>query len=205
MNYRDFEKTMSPFIVFSVNDILKAFPKFDTRRLVEWQDKGYMQKLVNCWYRFSEQPLNEALLFLIANRIYQPSYVSLESALSYYSLIPETAFSVTSVTTLKTNEFSTPVGAFMYSSIKPSLFFGYKLLPAGGRFAKIADVEKTLLDYLYCHPGMKSPDDFFEWRINEEELLPMLDFKKLEDYLDLFQNKALEKRVAAFRNYLAHA
>lgn len=205
MKYRDFEKTMSPFTVFSVNEIRQFFPDFSNRRLHEWQEKGYVKKLINRWYSFSEAPKDERALFLVANQIYQPSYVSLETALSYYGLIPETAFSLTSVTTLKTNKFETPLGAFIYASVKPPLFFGYQLLQAGGRQAKIADVEKTLLDYLYLRPSMATPGDFYEWRINKEELATLLDFNKLEQYLDRFQTKALEKRVATFRKFLSNA
>src|SRR3989338_11587014 len=35
----------------------------------------------------------------IANRLYGPSYVSLEYALGFYRLIPETVYTVTSITT----------------------------------------------------------------------------------------------------------
>src|SRR5690554_8161488 len=51
---------------------------------------------------------------LIANHLYGPSYLSLESALSYYGLIPERVYNVRSVTAKRARKYSTPLGAFEY-------------------------------------------------------------------------------------------
>ena len=88
--------------LFSTTDIRKAFPSFDARRLVEWQHKGYIHKIINRWYKFSDVPTEERLMLWTANRIYHPSYVSMETALSYYGLIPEAVYTITAVSTLKT-------------------------------------------------------------------------------------------------------
>jgi predicted transcriptional regulator of viral defense system len=103
MNFLKFKFVMQQFPVFSVREIEKHFPRFDSRRLVEWQQKDYIQKLRNRYYRFTDYPLNEEGLFYCANTIYKPSYVSLESALSIYGFIPEGVFQITSCTTLKTS------------------------------------------------------------------------------------------------------
>ena len=73
--------------------------------LVNWQRKGYVQKLRNGWYRFSDETVNEQLLYLIANKIYNPSYVSFESAFSFYGIIPEGVFSILSATSQKNSQF----------------------------------------------------------------------------------------------------
>lgn len=126
INYIDFEKALSPFGIFRLSDILKIYPDFDSRRLHEWQKKGYITKLIKGCYIFNSIEMEEAVLFQIANVLAGPSYVSLESALSHYHFIPEQSFSITSVTTLKTNHYETPKGSFLYRSVKPSLFFGYE-------------------------------------------------------------------------------
>ena len=54
MNYQKFKSTWSPFPVFSVQEAKKLFPSFDTRRLVEWQEKKYIQKLRNRFYTFTD-------------------------------------------------------------------------------------------------------------------------------------------------------
>jgi len=51
---------------------------------------------------------------LLANLIYGPSYISLESALQHYGLIPEHVEALTSVTTGRSRKFNTPVGLFIY-------------------------------------------------------------------------------------------
>ena len=113
--------------VFSLSDIRKVDPEFYRPRLNEWQAKGYIKKLRRGYYMFADLALNEQALFFIANRLYVPSYVSFEMALSYYGLIPEGVYLVTSVSTKKTSTFKTPIAQFLYKTMKPSLFFGYQL------------------------------------------------------------------------------
>src|SRR3989337_1785203 len=51
----------------------------------------------------------------IANLLYGPSYISLEWALSYYRMIPEGVYVVTSITANKTKTFNTALGSFDYA------------------------------------------------------------------------------------------
>ncbi|MBI4372058.1 MAG: type IV toxin-antitoxin system AbiEi family antitoxin domain-containing protein [Elusimicrobia bacterium] len=85
----------------------------------------------------------------LANRLYQPSYVSLESALSYYGLIPETVYSVTSVTTKSTREFDALGADYLFRAIKRKAFFGYRSVEIEGQSVLLAEKEKALADYLY--------------------------------------------------------
>ena len=107
MYFQDFKAQLKDFQIFSISDIRKADPRFYPARLSEWQKKGYIKKLRRGYYIFADAILNEAALFLIANRLYMPSYVSFESALSYYGLIPEGVYSVTSACGKKTSSFGT--------------------------------------------------------------------------------------------------
>jgi len=59
---------------------------------------------------------------ILANVVYGPSYVSLESALAYWGLIPEAVTAVTSMSTGRSKRFSTPVGEFIYRHIQPSAY-----------------------------------------------------------------------------------
>jgi hypothetical protein len=59
---------------------------------------------------------------LIANHLYGPSYISLESALSFYGLIPEKVYSIRSVTTRRAKHFSTQLGNFEYVTIPPEYY-----------------------------------------------------------------------------------
>jgi len=88
MKFLELKNELKDFPIFSLNEIKNIDPNFYRRRLNEWQDKGYIKKVIRGYYIFSDLQLSEEILFKIANRIYSPSYVSLESALSYYHLIP---------------------------------------------------------------------------------------------------------------------
>ena len=130
--------------VVSIQDLRKLDSDFDVRRLVEWQQQGHIKKIVRNFFVFSDINFDEQGLFVIANAICAPSYISLEAALAYYQLIPESVYTVTSVTTRKTIKFRTPVGDFEYRSIKPELFFGYTAIPYSDQRYKIAKMEKAM-------------------------------------------------------------
>ena len=121
MRYLKLEKLLKNFVVFSLNDIRKFEKLFDRRRLTEWQKKDYVKKIVKGYYIFSDIDVNESVLFLIANKIFKPSYVSFESALSYYNFIPESIYAVTSASSRNTYTFSTFYGDFIYRKLKPDL------------------------------------------------------------------------------------
>ena len=112
MNYLLFKKALEQFPVFSIQDIQKQFNDFDSRRLVEWQEKGYIIKLRRGYYSFEEVEKGESFRYFSANKMYTPSYISMESALSYYNLIPEGVFTTVSLTTRNTTTFRTPLGSF---------------------------------------------------------------------------------------------
>ena len=202
MDFISFKNTFQPYAVFSKKDIEKQFPAFNAKNLINWQDKNYVQKIRNGWYRFSDTPLSIETLFGLSNRIYAPSYISVESALSHYGLIPEGVFTVTAVSTLKTQVFATPVGSFQFQNLKPSLYFGYKLLPTGNSFFKIADLEKTLLDYFYLKTDLETDNHLEGLRLNTVEIQQNLDIEKFKTYLEHFDSKALNRRVKLFLNFI---
>jgi predicted transcriptional regulator of viral defense system len=202
MLYNRLKEQLKNFIVFSLNDIRKIEPKFYRRRLNEWQDKGYIKKLRRGYYMFAGVKLNEEALFLVANRLYSPSYISFEMAFSYYGLIPESVYGITSATTRKTSSFKTPLGEFSYRRIKPSLMFGYRLVDYQGQNFKIAEIEKALLDYFYLNPHFEKEADFYELRFNSEEFLAKADMVKLDRYLEVFNNLSLRRRVKNFLTFI---
>ncbi len=198
MGYIHFKQHFEPFRVFSLQDILKWDRAFDTRRLVEWQSKGYLIKVINRWYMFTGEKAPSSSMYLIANRIYAPSYISFQSAWAYYGLIPEGVYQVTSASTLKTHIFKTKVGVFSYRQLKPALMFGYRFIDDGGQQCKMADPEKLILDHLYLNPSLKSAEDFESLRLNQSLLKEIINREKLTDYSKLFGSQALENRMVVF-------
>lgn len=140
----------------------------------------------------------------VANELVIPSYISLETVLSYYSIIPDAVVTYTSVTTKTTKTFSNNFWTFYYSNIKDNLYFGYKY----ENWIFIAEKEKALLDYFYLKSkALKlSVYDYkniekkkfssiwcknaFSWFFEERfENLDILDFKKLRSYSKKFNKK----------------
>jgi len=205
MQYLEFQKALNNFTVFSLADIRQAEPGFHRRRLNEWQEKGYIKKVVKGHYVFSSLDLDERVLFEIANRIYVPSYVSFEMALSYYGLIPESVFAITSASTRKTSRFSTTIGEFLYRTIHPRLFFGFEIRRHGGKTFKIAQPEKAFLDLLYVKSELRDPANFAGMRVDGGAFIKLMDRGKMNGYLALFGQKSLQRRTADFWKYITHA
>lgn len=202
MNFNQFRNTFFEQKIFSTVDIGKEWQNFNYANLVNWQDKGYLLKLRNKWYAFPDALKTEADLYFTANRLHKPSYVSLETALRFYNFIPESVFSITSVTTAKPAEWRTPIGHFSYRSVKPGLFFGY--LPSELQpIFLMADPEKALLDMLYFNPHLYRTPDFEELRLNREEIAGRLNMTRLDNYLHLVDSPTLEKRWRSLQHFLA--
>lgn len=205
MQFLQLKDKLKDFLVFSTKDIDKLDDSFYTQRLSEWQRKGYIKKITKEYYIFADLDLNEQLLFLIANKIYSPSYVSLEMAFSFYNLIPEAVYGITSVTSQKTHTFKTDFGEFIYRRMKPELIFGYKLFEYKNQNYKLAEIEKTVLDYFYLNSHLQTENDFSELRFNAEEFIGRANRENLYRYLEEFKNKNLEKRIKRFLKYIQYA
>ncbi len=205
MQYLELKNSFKDFIIFSLVDINRIDASFHRRRLNEWQDKGYIKKIIRGYYISSDLEIDENVLFEIANRIYNPSYISFETALSYYHLIPESVYGISSASTRRTYTFKTPLGEFSYKTIKPVLFFGYDLVSYNNKHIKIASIEKAILDYFYLHPHIKRESDFVSLRINRDIFLKQVNQKRLNKFLDRFTKKTLIKRVRSFLEFIKSA
>jgi len=86
---------------------------------------------------------------LLANLVYGPSFVSLDSALSFHGLIPERIEAVTSVTTKRPKSFRTPAGSFIYrQSPRDGFHLGMDRRAEGDVAFLIATPERALADKL---------------------------------------------------------
>jgi len=198
MQFIDFKNILSLYPVFSLQDIRKNIPQFNRVQLDRWERKGHLRKIKQGFYSFINQPPAELFLFFTANKIYSPSYISLEKALKFYGLIPEEIIQITSLSTKKTTHFATSIGDFSYRHIKPSLFWGYKMIKYDKHNVLMAEPEKAILDYLYLNPHLKIRDDFIEMRINTTSFKEYIDIDKFHTYLKAFKNKALSRRANIF-------
>jgi hypothetical protein len=95
-------------------------------------------------------------LFLVANHLRGPSYISLESALSHWGLIPERVHEISSVTIKTTKTYDTPVGRFSYEHLTtPYYSFGIRSVRLTEfQTALIASPEKALCDKIILTSGV---------------------------------------------------
>jgi predicted transcriptional regulator of viral defense system len=130
-------------------------PKNLRKQLSRWTASGKVIQLRRGLYCLAE-PYQKAHPhpFLIANRLKQGSYVSLQSALSFHDLIPEEVFLTTNVTTGRPETISTALGQYDFRHIQIDWFHGYQQINLGGeQKAFIARPEKAILDLVYLQPG----------------------------------------------------
>lgn len=120
----------------------------------------------------------------VANRLYHPSYISLETALSHYGMIPETIYSITSITPKITRQFEACDRHFLFHTIRQKAYTGYCPLQLDGQTILVAEPEKALADYFYfAHLGKKV--------LNERLHCKKIHKKQLWEYLALFDRPHL--------------
>ena len=182
--------------IFTLGDIKNLLPdkkaKTIKNNLSRWASQGYFIKLKRDLYEFIEHGLREKIPDLyVASRLYEPSYISLETALSIYSIIPDVAAGVTSVTTRPTRTFRNKYGSFFYRTCQPRAFTGYALMRYEGFKVHIADREKAIVDFLYYRLRTGYLLDFEEERLNKK-ILRSLNWKKAFHYAKLFNHKTIK-------------
>jgi predicted transcriptional regulator of viral defense system len=140
--------------------------------------------------------------FLVANRMVRGSYVSCQSALAHYGLIPEYAPVTVSVTAARPGQWETPLGVFVFHHVQPALLRGYRLLDlGGGQRAFVATPAKALLDLIYLYPGADSAAYLRELRLQN---LERLDLDEVWRWAEALGRPKL-KRAAAVLSELARS
>jgi predicted transcriptional regulator of viral defense system len=163
MNFRKFREKVKgmPFFSSDVAEIFSTSPLTLRNQFSRWKKQGLLVELKRGLYILGP---GERQTFLsrqaIAAILYQPSYISLESALSQYQMIPERVDTVMSVSPKKTRVFHNPQGTFNYRNLQTSLIFGFVAKKDENGYPYfIAEPEKALLDYLYLNLGGLDPKD----------------------------------------------
>jgi predicted transcriptional regulator of viral defense system len=175
-----------------------ANPREIRRQLSRWRQASKIYQLRRGLYCLAPpfQKVNPHP-FLVANRLIPSSYVSLQSALAYYGMIPEHVPVTTSVTTSRPAHWETPLGIFDFRHIQVDFFYGYRLADLGEKQqAFIASPEKALLDLVYLEPGGDTLDYLTELRLNN---LDRLDWPFLGSLAEQIKKPKLLRALAAIR------
>jgi len=189
MNFDVFLKKIisNKYYIFSTDDIASLFPDEDLstikKALFRWKKSGSIISLKKGLYELVyPQNFNIPDMF-VANKLYEPSYVSLETILSKTSIIPEVSMSVTSISTKPTRRFKNKHGLFTYTTFKPEYFTGYYIERENDFSIFVAEPEKALIDYFYISKKKKVV-------INERldiDIVLDLNKKKLKKYAQLMK------------------
>ena len=174
MRFGELLDTVSDLPVFTSGLLITAgvSPVDVQKQLARWAKSGKVIQLRRGLYALGK-PYRKVspLPFLVANRLREPSYVSLQSALAYHGMIPEFVPVVTSVTTRRPGTVTTPLGRFLYRHVQRRLFEGFREVEvADGQKAFVATPEKSLLDLVYLTPHGDEKTYLDELRLQNLEL-----------------------------------
>lgn len=175
-------------LIFTPNDFERTFQlsKQKAKYFLEKESEGRLllrlKKGLYC-LRFDQTNEEE-----IANRLYLPSYISFEYALSFYNILPEMPYGVTSATTKPTRTFTVNGKGFFYFTIKKEAYTGYTLIKRGKASFLMAEPEKALVDYLYFAALGKKP-------LNDRLKTSSLQKEKLIKYANLFGRDKLNMLI----------
>ena len=92
---------------------------------------------------------------LIANHLYPCSYVSMQTALREYGLIPEKVYTIKSTSMGRSKNITTEMGEFIYTRCNPEYYpIGVNIKNCNDYSYMIASPEKALCDLVISTPGL---------------------------------------------------
>lgn len=135
---------------------------------------------------------------VLANKIYRPSYISFEYALSYYGFIPERVEQVTSAIFKKNRNkvFYTKLGTYVYRSVPDAVFsLAYHSISENDHPVLIASKEKALCDTLYKYRKINTLTALNYLLVNDLridlEVLSEIDVNIIEQLVPLYKKRVL--------------
>lgn len=151
----------------------------------------------------------------ISSALITDSYVSMEFALNYHGFFDQLPGRLTAVNTGRSVAYHFQGIEYQFIKTKPELFFGFTKISLEGRAVKIADLEKTVLDFIYFRNDAYTIDLILEKLRDAKESLDlekMIDYskvyplsvkRKLGFLLDLtgVDSRELHEQVKNFRNF----
>lgn len=186
MNYQIVKKALMGcnLDVFTIQEFCRVTnidPNTASVKLSRYKKAGYLESPKKGIYYFSDESINK---YKIANKVYFPSYVSLDTILSQEGIIPEIVYTITSVTTKATREYVDSNTTYKYFKIKRQAYTGYFF--DGNVY--LATPEKALVDYLYFVSQGKRI-------LNDRLYLKNINVKEVLSYSKSFNNKPLDNLV----------
>ncbi len=148
-------------------------------------------------------------LFVIANHLRGPSYVSLETALAHWGMIPERVYEINSITLKTSQVYDTPIGSFTYRHLDaPYYTFGLQRVEMGDdQFALVASPEKAICDKIITTAGvtLRSQSQTMAFLLEDlrmdEEVLASLSLNTISSWIvDAPKASSLQMLVNTLQN-----
>ncbi|OGT38622.1 MAG: hypothetical protein A3F11_00765 [Gammaproteobacteria bacterium RIFCSPHIGHO2_12_FULL_37_14] len=142
----------------------------------------------------------------LAQYVYGPSYISLESALSFHRLIPEGVYTVTNATGKRSKEFHSSLGVFSYLHLPlENLFTGVELVNENGRQFFVAKPWKAICDYVFCYKkDWKGLEPLLENLRIDLDSLPMLRNEEIQLLDEYYQSARVSRFLKGVQRDLYH-
>lgn len=179
------------------------------QNIKNWLKKGELVALKRGLYVFNDYwekcTDKDGYLNYLSSIIYEPSYISKETALARHGMLAEAVYGISSVTEKATRTFNPSLGVFTYSNIKPELYTGFGEQHYIGNKYYVASKSKALFDYLYFYKRKVSQVNrkcIEELRINFE-LMQKEDWDEYEKYLKLANSRKMNKLYHLIREKYA--
>lgn len=197
--------------LWTIHEISQLYPEKSHStikgRLSRMSHNGHIIRLKKWVYvgaDFLQYRQDQGYLYFLANMLYTPSYLSLETALDYYQIFSESSFGYACVSTSKTFDLTNPIGHFTYRSIKTELFTGSCIKRIGKYDIHIATKAKALFDYIWYrkhrfhHFSIKELQSL---RLNIE-LLDTPDLEEFAYYVDRSYSHKMRQFYSLLTNYV---
>lgn len=190
MNFAEITRSQCPWESFSDNDLRLIFQDYSDSAIHSGVSRALRSqdfvRLKRGLYIFGERLRRKPVSKMeLANRLYTPSYVSFETALSHYGLIPEAVYVTTSASTRRQKKrYQTPLGIFDYDYIPRDAFFRGVIKHQA---VVIAEPVKALFDWVYSRKRYYSDlSEFLEdTRIDLDELMNAIKSYSVSDLEEL--------------------
>lgn len=198
----------SPVTVFSQSDVAVVVDgsEFSRHGLIKRAlGKGEILQIRRGLYclapRFRKKPVS---VYAVAQRVYGPSYVSLETALAFHGWIPEAVHACTCASYGNARDFDTPVGPFVYRRIPQRVFYAdvERHVDTDGNVFLMASPAKALTDYVYVHRVDWAIDDASASLRIEPEDLAAVTAEELDALIDNYASRRVKRFLASWKEWL---
>lgn len=179
-----------PYGHFTSHDLAVLFPGSDdqkyglVKRAIRNGEIIHIRRGLYCLApKYQKKNVNP---YALAQSIYGPSYISLESSLQWHGWIPEAVHTITSASFHKAKEFQTPLGIFSYERVPQKVFYTEvnRVQDESGNISLMASPIKALADYVYARRK--------DWR----GLEPVVGSLRIEpDEFRLVTNEAIQRLI----------